>query len=223
MKAKLIFITGIDTGVGKTYATGLIAKGLKERYHKVITAKPVQTGSNVIEDIIKHREIMGTELTLEDLNGITCPYLFNYPASPHLSAQMENKTIDKERIKNSLNSLTPHYDFVIIEGAGGAMVPLTYSYLTIDLIKELDTEVVLVTHAKLGSINHTLLTLEALLIRNISVIAMIYNTFFDHDQKISSNFTVTISSFYKNIPIFKMSNYIEDTFFSLLEDIKQNR
>ena len=91
----VIFITGIDTGAGKSIATGLIARYLYKNNKSVITQKIVQTGCEKIsEDIALHRKIMGIDLNEDDKKGLTCPYTFKYPASPHLAAQMEQKEID---------------------------------------------------------------------------------------------------------------------------------
>ena len=101
MKCKTIFISGIDTNTGKTIATGLVALYLKKLGYKVITQKIVQTSCNKIsEDIIKHREIMNEKLNDFDLQSITCPYIFEFPASPHLSSKLENKEINPNKILN---------------------------------------------------------------------------------------------------------------------------
>lgn len=219
--SKLIFITGIDTGVGKTYATGIIAKGLMDMGLKTITMKPIQTGcDNFSEDIIEHRKLSGSELTSYDLNKITSPYIFKFPASPHLSAKLENKHIDINVIVKNIEILQNHFDYILIEGAGGLMVPITDTILTIDLIQKINTDTILVSTAKLGSINHTLLSIEAMTRRNIKIKAILYNLFFSSDQIITDNTLDTIKSFHREIPIFKLSKEIEAPFFSVISDKK---
>ena len=107
-----IAITGIDTGVGKTLITGLFARHLRAAGHSVITQKLVQTGcAGMSEDILLHRRLMGIDLTDADRQGITCPYVFALPASPHLAASAEGRVIDLDCVplrrgnwKNSTNS-----------------------------------------------------------------------------------------------------------------------
>ena len=87
MKGTVLFITGIDTNIGKTFATGMIACALAEKGKKVITQKMIQTGcTEVSEDIEMHRKIQGIPFTEEDKAGLTCPYIFTYPCSPHMAA-----------------------------------------------------------------------------------------------------------------------------------------
>jgi len=165
MNKKVIFISGIDTDCGKTIVTGLLAKFLQKTGKKVITQKLVQTGcSEISEDIETHRKIMNIGLLEEDKNHLTCPYIFQFPASPHLSAKIENTEIDIDKILNSTNKLLEKFDIVLIEGAGGLLVPITSNYSTIDFIAKNKYPIILVSSSKLGSINHTLLSLE--LIKN---------------------------------------------------------
>lgn len=170
------FISGIDTDIGKTYATGILAKALYDKGGNVITQKLVQTGcTGIAEDIIKHRQMMEIPLQEVDKQGLTCPYVFTKPASPHLSAVIEDTIIDTSMITNATASLSKQYDIILIEGAGGLMVPLTNSLLTIDYIASQDYPVILVTSGRLGSISHTLLSIESLAQRNIRLEAVIYN------------------------------------------------
>lgn len=171
-----IFITAIDTDAGKTVVTGALARQLLNRGAKAITQKIVQTGVYAeADDILVHRAMMGIPLLDVDSRHITCPYCFETPASPALAARLESKFIDKELIMRSANLLADDYDFVLMEGAGGLYVPLSSDYFIIDFIVDNNLPVVLVASAKLGSINHTLLSIDALLRRNIDVIAVVFN------------------------------------------------
>jgi len=188
MNCKTIFVSGIDTDTGKTIATGLIALYFKKLGYKVITQKIVQTGCNKIsEDIIKHREIMDEKLNDFDLQSITCPYIFNFPASPHLSSKLENKEINPNKILKATKELEKHFDYVIIEGVGGLCVPLNKNIILIDYIVANKYPLILVTSGKLGSINHTLLSLEAIKKRKIKLKAIIYNNYFSSDEIINSD------------------------------------
>lgn len=172
----VLFISGIDTDIGKTIATGQLAKALYQQGCKVITQKLVQTGCHdIAEDLIVHRKMMGMPLQRVDKDGTTCPYVFSKPASPHLSSALEDTVIEPEVITATTNTLLMDYDIVLLEGAGGLMVPITPSLLSLDYIAKLGYPIVLVTSGRLGSINHTLLSIEAIESRSLSLHAVIYN------------------------------------------------
>lgn len=181
-----VFITGIGTDVGKSYATGWLARMMRMKNINVITQKLIQTGNHgMSEDIEVHRRVMGIDLQPVDLDGTTAPIILSYPASPHLAAAIDSVTLDYTIADRSTEVLHDSYDKVLIEGAGGVMVPLTEDMLTIDYIKSRELPVVVVVNGQLGSINHAILTLEALKNRNIEVVAVIYNPYFDTDKIIS--------------------------------------
>lgn len=183
---KVIFISGIDTDVGKTIATGLYARALMDQGFSVITQKMIQTGCRAFsDDVLVHRKIQKIDLTEEDLNGATCPYLFEYPCSPHLAAKQEGKHIEARKIEKSTALLAKKYDYVLLEGAGGLMVPYHNWETTLDYIQKQGYPLVLVTSGKLGSINHTLLSLEACKTRNINVLCVLYNLYPEYDPMIS--------------------------------------
>lgn len=185
------FVSGIDTDAGKSIVTGVLARELIRNGRRVVTQKFVQTGGkgerSVSIDIEMHRRLMGTGLLPEDLSGETCPVIFDYPASPHLSAKMERRRIDFEAIEKSVRNLSRAYDILLIEGAGGLHVPLQELYTTLDYIQEKRWPLILVTSGKLGSINHTLLSLETCRGRGIEVVVLAYNRFFGKDKRIDED------------------------------------
>ncbi len=186
MRGTVIAIGGIDTGIGKTAATGHLARHFTETGLRVITQKIVQTGcEGVAEDITEHRRLMGIDLQEDDRDGTTCPYLFRFPASPHLAAAMEEREIDFMEIWRSTFRLQQRYDLVLLEGVGGLLVPLTPALLFADYVRAAGYGLVLVTSPRLGSINHTLLSLEACATRGIEVRGLIYNRFFEVDEAIA--------------------------------------
>ena len=176
MSSQIYFVSGIDTGIGKTYTTGYLAKLWFEQGQNVITQKLIQTGNDDIsEDIEMHREIMGRGWFAEDESKLTMPEIFSYPASPHLATQIDGRDIDFEKIENATQQLADKFDVVLLEGAGGLMVPLTTELLTIDYLVEKNYPIILVSSGRLGSINHTLLSLEAIQQRGLNLFAMAYN------------------------------------------------
>ncbi len=173
-----IFITGIDTDVGKSFATGLLARDLHAAGQSVITQKIVQTGcEGISEDILLHRKIMEIGLTEADREGLSCPYLFKFPASPHLAAEREQQRIDPATISQATRRLEQRYKYVLLEGVGGLYVPLNDSVTVLDYLDQQRYPIVLVSSAKLGSINHTLLSLEALKRRGLELLGIIYNEY----------------------------------------------
>ena len=176
MTSPVYFISGIDTGIGKTYTTGYLAKLWNEQGKKTITQKLVQTGNtDISEDIEQHRKMMQMGWFPEDESKLTMPEIFTYPASPHLATKIDGREIDFQKIADATRQLTEKYEVVLLEGAGGLMVPLTTELLTIDYIAEQKFPVILVSSGRLGSINHTLLSLEALKSRGLELYALAYN------------------------------------------------
>jgi dethiobiotin synthetase len=160
---RAIFITGTDTGIGKTVVSGLLARYILEKGESVITQKWIQTGSSGIPlDIKTHLKIMGKnkDYIKGHLSDIS-PYVFEFPASPHLAGKIEGRVISKEKIIKSFKRLSSKFDWVIVEGTGGVLVPFSSKGLIIDLAAKLDLHVLLVAGNKLGSINHTLMSIEA--------------------------------------------------------------
>ena len=136
-KNNVYFVSGIDTGIGKSYATGYLARLWNERGVRTITQKLIQTGNDgMSEDIELHRRLMGCGLLSEDHEGLTMPEIFSYPCSPHLAAEIDGRQIDFGKIAEATEELSRRYDAVLLEGAGGLMVPLTRQYLTIDYVAD---------------------------------------------------------------------------------------
>jgi dethiobiotin synthetase len=188
MKGRVIAVSGIDTGIGKSAATGHLARALASTGLRVITQKVAQTGGEGISaDIGAHRRIMGIGLQPADLDGTTCPYVFPFPASPHLAAARQGQEIDLLVIRRSTFMLQKQYDLVLLEGAGGLLVPLNDSLLLADYLRDAGYPLVLVTSPRLGSINHTLLSLEACRSRGIELRALVYNRFCQEDDAIADD------------------------------------
>ncbi len=187
MKENVYFVSGIDTNVGKSYATGYIARTWNSEGIRTITQKLIQTGNTEIsEDIELHRRIMGTGFLPEDMEKLTMPEIFSYPCSPHLAAEIDGRDIDFRKIEKATAELSARYDAVLLEGAGGLMVPLTRNLLTIDYIARMHYPLIYVTSGRLGSINHFLLGLEAIRNRDIKLHTVAYNLYpHEEDDRIS--------------------------------------
>lgn len=178
MKPDIYFISGIDTDAGKSYCTAWLARELARSGKRIITQKFIQTGNmGHSEDIDLHRSITGTGYLPEDREGLTMPEIFSYPCSPHLATRIDKRPIDFDKIERATQELARRYDVVLVEGAGGLMVPLTDDYLTIDYIAEKKYPLIFVTSGKLGSINHTLLSFEAIRNRGIKLDTVLYNLY----------------------------------------------
>lgn len=178
MTDKVLFVSGIDTDAGKSYATGFLARQLNAKGQRTITQKFIQTGNvGYSEDIDLHRRLMGIDYTDDDRQGLTMPEIFSYPASPHLASKLDGRAIDFAKIERATAELSRRYDTVLLEGAGGLMVPLTEELLTIDYVAQQGYPLVFVTSGRLGSINHTLLSFEAIRSRGIELAAVMYNLF----------------------------------------------
>ena len=179
------FITGTDTGVGKSIISGLLARYLLNQGNTVITQKWIETGAKTrFSDIDTHLKFMGMDRAeIKGILDLVLPYSLNLACSPHLAAEAEDVLIDKERIKKAYRSLLDKFDVLIAEGSGGALVPINRSNLIIDILKELSMPVIIVVANKLGAINHTLLTIEALQVRDIKIEGVIFNDQPDYNNK----------------------------------------
>lgn len=155
------FITGIGTGIGKTVVSAILTEKLKADYWK-----PIQSGDLEISDslFIKHL-VSNTQTVIHPEK-----YRLGQPLSPHLSAKLDGVHITTAAIKTPRTN-----NHLVIEGAGGLMVPLNDHELIIDLIKALKAKVIVVSQNYLGSINHTLLTLETLKAHQVPVEGLIFN------------------------------------------------
>lgn len=193
---KALFVSGTDTGAGKTVVTGCLARYLSEGGHSVITQKWIQTGcdSNLASDIKVHLKLMGRNISdiVEYLPHLA-PYVFRTASSPHFASEMEKKKIDANRIVKSFKFLSKRFDFVIVEGIGGALVPFNRKRLVIDIARDLDLPVLVVAGNRLGAINHTLLTVESLTSRKIKVPGIVFNNLEKENRDILEDNTKIIS------------------------------
>lgn len=164
--AQPIFITGIGTGIGKTLVSAIVAQALEADYWKPVQAGFEEgTDSDWVKQVINNRH---TRIHQE-------LYKLALPVSPHIAARKENIIIDIDAIADHCNQLPSQSEYLIIEGAGGLMVPLNSRQFVVDLVQAVKAKVILVSRNYLGSINHSLLTAEACKQRNIDVAGWIFN------------------------------------------------
>ena len=170
-----VFVTGTDTGVGKTLVTAMLAAGLQRAGHAVGVMKPVETGISPSSlgrsDAARLRAIVDSEETL----GAICPYRFEPPIAPQAAAHAERRSIDLGVVRQVYRLLAGRYDYTVVEGLGGVRVPLTPKDDVMDLIGALRLPVIVVGRAGLGGINHALLTLDALRRRRLPLVALVLN------------------------------------------------
>jgi len=162
-KHKGLFITATDTGVGKTLIAGAIAKILSQKGRKIGVFKPVATGCKKTRDglVGEDAEFLAgccnSGLSLQEINPVT----FEVPAAPLVCEQIENKKVDIEKISAAYNRICSKTDYIIVEGIGGIRVPITDNLDALGLAKAFNLSVVIVARPAMGTINHTLLTIDA--------------------------------------------------------------
>lgn len=177
MKPTGLFVTGTDTGVGKTLVTGGLAACFREAGIRVGVMKPVETGCSVrgtkrtAPDALFLRRMSGTS---EPLHRIV-PYRLRAPLAPQVAAQKEGVRIRPERIVRGYRSIASRHDLTLVEGAGGLLVPYTTTMRTLELILRLEVPVLVVARTGLGTLNHTLLTLECLARSGVCVLGLVLN------------------------------------------------
>lgn len=175
------WVVGTDTDVGKTFITTILMRYLQKQGLKVTPYKPVQTGEiernghRYYHDTSSFLDYSLHPLAIQSINT----YSFPVPASPHYAAELAGERIKEDKILNEIHQLQKEYDTVICEGAGGLYVPLhsDTSVTLLDVIQKSKLPVILVAHSKLGTINHTMLSVNALKEREIDLLGIVFNQF----------------------------------------------
>lgn len=170
-----IFITGTDTGVGKTLVTAALALHLKRCGQSVGVMKPIETGVSSARETQSDAGRLRAIIDSEEPLGAIRPYSFAQPIAPLAAAQVERQTINPDTIKKVYRLLSTRYDYMVVEGIGGIRVPITPKVSVTELIKSLRLPVVVVGRSGLGGINHALLTIEALQRIRIPILALVLN------------------------------------------------
>lgn len=171
------FVTGTDTGVGKTRTSCALLHALRAEHPKCVGMKPFATGAEETangwtnEDVVQLRAAS----TLQVAPELDNPYLLPWPVSPHIAAKLAGQTIDIERIVQAFDALCQQADAVVVEGAGGFVVPINDKQTSADLAQALDLPVIMVVGVRLGCLNHALLTREAIKARGLKLAGWVAN------------------------------------------------
>jgi dethiobiotin synthetase len=166
-----LFVTGTDTGVGKTVVSCALVRALRERGVDAGAMKPIETGVGPEGplDAIALRDAAGASDPLEDV----CPQRFALPAAPNVAAKAESRRVDLNAIRSALARIAKRRDLVVVEGAGGLLVPIRDGVTMADLAQDMGLPLLIVARASLGTINHTLLTLEAAAGHGLPVVGVV--------------------------------------------------
>jgi dethiobiotin synthetase len=177
MPTQGLFITGTDTAVGKTVVTAAILAHLQHQGEKAGLMKPIETGvdsecsSSANSDALFLMECGGIDDTLAEIS----PIRLKLAASPFQAATIENCSIQPETILSAYRALSKKYDWILVEGIGGVRVPITRDYGVLELMRDLGLPVVVVARYQLGTLNHTLMTLDTLKQNNIPLRGVVFN------------------------------------------------
>jgi dethiobiotin synthetase len=171
-----LFVTGTDTGVGKTIVTAAIATAFKACGINAGILKPIATGTEGTDAGLSDPEWLMSVTGVQDPPDLIAPYRFPIPASPLVAAAQAGRPIDLTRILDAFQFLLTTHDCVVVEGIGGVLVPIAPGVFVVDLITRMNLPALVVARAGLGSINHTLLTLECLRNRGVPILGLVFNS-----------------------------------------------
>jgi dethiobiotin synthetase len=170
-----LFVTGTDTGVGKTLTAAALARFLAGRGVDVGVMKPVESGVPDPAELGEDGALLCWAAECEDPADLVSPYRLPEPLAPSLAAERAGVEIHLSRLVEAVRQLSSRHDFLIVEGVGGLLVPLGKNLLVADLARQLGFPLLIVCRAGLGTINHTLLTVEAARRRDLPLAGLIIN------------------------------------------------
>jgi dethiobiotin synthetase len=189
--ARGVFVTGTGTEVGKTVVAATIARTLAEEGQRVAVFKPAVTGLD--EGVETDHELLRRAARSNQSDDEIAPYRYGPPASPHLAAAMAGEEIDPERLRRAARAAAEAADAIVCEGVGGLLVPLSPTYLVRDLAADLGYPLVVVASPGLGTINHTLLTIEAAHAAGLEVAAVVLSPWPDEPSEIERSNRETVA------------------------------
>jgi dethiobiotin synthetase len=214
-----LFVTGTDTGVGKTYVSAGIAKALKRRCVDVGVMKPAETGCRMRTGRLMPKDalVLMKSARVKDPLSLVNPYRLRNPLAPSVAAAREGKKIDPDKILKAFNALRERHEFMIVEGAGGIMVPLCGQYTYLDLAGTMGLPVLIVARPGLGTINHTLLSIAALKGRNIAIAGIVINYALDWKPGLAEETSPAVIEKISGIRIVGILPYASRRFDSVLD------
>jgi len=189
-----VFVTGTDTGVGKTLVAAALACYLRREGVDVGVMKPAESGVTEPSALGPDAALLQWAATTEDAPELVSPYRLRPPLAPSLAAQEEGAHIDIERILFAKSALEQRHEFLIVEGAGGLFVPLAGGLLIADLVLQLGLPLLVVCRPGLGTINHTLLTVHAARTMGISLAGFVINGMPEHPDAAEASAPHTLAS-----------------------------
>lgn len=205
-----IFVTATDTGVGKTVLAAAICAALADQGKKVAAFKPVVTGTDDEPDEWpRDHELLAKVATIRQQPSDVAPLSFGPAVSPHLAAEMAGETIEPHELAAAARGAAEDADVLVCEGVGGILVPLTPGYLVRDLAVELDLPVVIAARPGLGTINHTLLTIEGARAVGLDVAAVVLTPWPDEPDDLERSNKETIERF-GNVDVFGLPQTTPD-------------
>lgn len=203
-----VFFVGTDTSVGKTHFACLLAGVLVSQGVRVGAYKPVESGCSLPPS---DSQLLHAAAQLKCEHSRVCPQSFDAAAAPPIAAAMEGRTVDRQMLMDGLDWWKDRCDFLIVEGAGGALSPISSGMNVLDFASNVCFPIVLVAANRLGMVNHTMLSLEAIANRGLGALAVLLNdvgNHLDHDDSRESNAELLRSL--TNVPIV-------DSVFSLMD------
>ncbi len=211
-----IFITATDTGVGKTIISCMIVRALILKGYKTAVMKPFETGClKQGNELLPFDGMFLREIAnIDEPIDIITPLRFELPLSPLAASGLEKKTIDIKKVFQSYEYLKTKYDFIVVEGAGGILVPITIEHdsqalFMSDIIKRLGLPIIIVSRPTLGTINHTLLTVNHAISQHIDIVGVIINYSKPHGADISEETNPDIIEKLSKAPVLGITPYIE--------------
>ena len=208
-KAKGLFITGTDTGVGKTIVTATLAATLRQQGMKVGVMKPFETGFTDLHDPARDALVLQKAADCTADLAVITPYLFAEPLAPVVAAELVGCQIDLQRIVQCYAQLAATHDIVLVEGAGGLLVPITEQASFLDLAELLDLPIVVVARNMLGTINHTALTVRVAKQR-CAVRGIIINTLDSRQTEPSQQYNVDALRRWGGAPLLGVVPFAQD-------------
>lgn len=191
---KGIFVTGTDTEIGKTAITAGLAAVLKRRGIDAGVMKPISAGGRADAELL--RRAASSDQSLDTIN----PIFLRDPLSPNIAAKREERVLDLASVFDAFDRLSKVHDYLLVEGVGGLLVPIADDFLVADLAARFDFSLLIVARAALGTINHTLLTIEAAQARGLQINSVIYNTLSPGGPDVSAQMSPEVVTRISGVP-----------------------